>query len=558
MNGLAILVGLRARLLLRSTGRRGGRPARVGRSMTRPFYVLAIIIFVAWTAYRLATDWVSSQGPIAHLLEAALLQPILTNLASAVSIVIFFYGFSSLIDTFTDKSDLRLLLLSPLSPALIMTEKLLEVSVRFSAILFLAVPALYALGTGLNVSSGYLPAVLIAILLLPLAPVGLAALVLLALLRVLPPARARSISSVLGAFLAISFFLGTRLARTGNIAMPQLPDWLPTVWPGRFLIETALGNTGTAIEFALLTLMLGGGIITLAVGASVHVFTTGWATYGEVGRRKRTAATLSYEAMPLGARKSEQVVPHDAPSTTAHQERPQSWRPLLRKDWLTMRRDTQWLMALIYPLLIVSFNFWQAASRGARLGGTGDTITLVALIVSSVLLVGTTVPPVINGEGRAIFLLALSPLTPRAIVRSKWLFGALPATIIVNVALFGLALYMGLPWGETLFEAVVLTLLTVTLAGVSLSLNLIWPKRDSGGSRRGATGMATIATLIAEAILGLGTGIVLGIDLHVWHGTDAFAGGIGLVLALLAVDLITAQTAPWLLNRMLWSERGFA
>jgi ABC-2 type transport system permease protein len=512
----------------------------------RQAYLLAVLLFITWQIYNLAAAWVSHQAA-ARAVVFALIQPVMTSLGAAAGTVIIFYAFVNLLNTFTNRGDLRLLLLTPVRPEIVLGERIIVVSLGFSFILLIAIPAFFAIGTGVGVTPLYYPAVLVALLLLPVAPTALGALVLLPLLRWLPPARARTISMLVGVGLGIAFLVVNRVVRQmGGRTVPSLPDWLPLTWPGRFVAGVALGDAGTAFRYGLLTLTLAAALFTLATLAAARVFATGVATYGEVGSRRRRAAALP----GLDARGV------DVSGPIGPTARRPSWWPVFIKDWRSIRRDPQRLILFLYPLAIIGFNaFSLLANRSGRNKGFGVGTTLILLMVASMLLVTTTTPSIVNREGKAIILLALAPISPAAVILSKWIVAALPPFVVVEVALVGLSIYLGLPPGESALLALIFAALVLALSGTTLAINLAWPKLGATNPRRQSSATAALVSLVSDAVICLVTGALLFLGLLVRHGVYSALAMVGLFAALGAVIALAAWLMPRLLQRLLHGDR---
>jgi hypothetical protein len=175
MRTLGALGRLRFRQALRAS-LDSGRPTWM-RCIRRPIILLATIVFFGAQLFFFAEGWVSDHSDIAHPIIVALLRPELTAFASATGIVIFFYAFTGLITSLTDSKALRLLLLAPVSPRLIVGERILTTSLGFSGLLAICIPALLAIGV-IGLPPAYFMAVLVVIVVLPVAPTPAALLLL--------------------------------------------------------------------------------------------------------------------------------------------------------------------------------------------------------------------------------------------------------------------------------------------------------------------------------------------------------------------------------------------
>ena len=111
--GLLILLQLRLRLLLRggSSGR-GGPSSRRTSVLVRVIVLAALALWLSFTVSGLLSRVVS--GPLGRLLLA----PLLTWLSSWGTLLLFLLAMPTVLGALTYRSDLKLLLLTPLSPRL--------------------------------------------------------------------------------------------------------------------------------------------------------------------------------------------------------------------------------------------------------------------------------------------------------------------------------------------------------------------------------------------------------------------------------------------------------
>jgi len=338
----------------------------------------------------------------------------------------------------------------------------------------------------------------VALLLLPLAPLSAALLLTVSVLRWAPPARARGITSVLGALIAIGAYLVSRSLGTsgGATRSADLRDlvaatphawWstLPSTWPGRALAAAGLGDAASAWGYLAATAVLALALAVLAVLLAAHLFATGWATYHEVGRRRprttgraTSAATTARSLPALGAPDRREIAlgyvrggarPTTPPVTVGLSTSAamivtgvRAWCPLIDKEWRSLRRDTQVWARLLYPLFVIRFGFYNAARQGLSDGGTfagasaSDVLRLgwfyATLAMLVYLLLIALALPLINREGRSLYLLALAPLSARDILLAKWSFCVLPVAGLVEAILIASGVVMHIMIGIVLLS----------------------------------------------------------------------------------------------------------
>jgi ABC-2 type transport system permease protein len=548
------LLGLRLRLLLRMN-LTGYTQEALGAAPIR----FALIVIVGGGLVLAVASLLGS------LLEFGLrgsnpqsfLTPALAWGLSAAMVGIFFYALLTLVGTFTYRSDLSLLLLTPLPARLVLAEKLLAISGGFSVLLVVvALPSIVGVGNALHAGPQFFLMTAAIILLLPVPPVSLAMLLIFLALRWVPPNRARGIAAALGFGFSALFYVVTQTVQSGTTALPTFGqgrlDLLPTTWPGHALAATSLGQGSTALFYlgltVLLALLCGG----LAVDRCAHLLVTGWTTYHEVGRRGGAQGTVSRPALRI-----EGVSP--APPGV-----PAVWA-LVGKEWRSLRRDPKLLGQLAYPLFIECFSYYRAfglpwsATTGLK-GHIGfvfsasmyATVTLTAVFLLSILTL-----PIVNREGHSLYLLSLAPVSVRRIVIAKWAACAVPIILLVEGFLAMGVRVLGLSPGQAIFTGVVLAALVVALAGWLLCVGLTWPRVSSDQSRRQVNMVALMVGPPSAVIL---CAVVGGFFASVFR--DAGPNAAGPIVGPLAIFGLTGAImagtlylAPLLLQRLLTGDR---
>jgi ABC-2 type transport system permease protein len=547
---LGVLLRWRARLLLRSGLTRYTRSARKAAPARLIVGAVVALWFIGFVLLPVTAALSSSFSGSSGRRQ---LTPVLAWGTSATSAVIFFYAVLSLVGTLTYRNDLRLLLLTPISSRLIMGTKILSVSLIFSGIVLVSVPGLIAAGQGLHLGAAYMVAVLLAVLVVPIGPVSLATLLVLAILRWIPPARARAITTILGVSLGGLFYIGTQIlaqssarGTTRTFSASALPIWLPSVWPGRALAAIGLGETGQAVEFSLGSLLLAAGLYALAVEVAARVFATGSASYAEIKRRRRMAAH------------EPRIADRSGPPARI------SWWPIVRKDWISLRRDPQQLAPMFYPLLIIGFYLYRLLVSHSFPGASaGTSLTFRAaslycmLAFASILLSTQLAAPVINRESRSLYLLALAPLRSRDIFLAKWLFSITPALLITELILIGGVVVLGAQAGQALLAAGILAALTVTLGGLVITVNLIWPRFVWDNPRRQVSGLANALSFAVELVVAILSCGLLILAIAAWPRSRWLAAGAvsALVVVLGGLSALVWIAGPRRLEALLGSDR---
>lgn len=584
MQDLRTLLRLRIRLLLRSgTSGRGG--AKKPRTRLPARYIVLLLVggFLTYSVESLLSGVVSA--PFGKLL----LIPLLTSLSSITMLSLFLLAIPLVVGALTYDSDLRLLLMTPLSTRLIMAEKLLFSCGQFILLLVtIGTIILVGVGRALGLGLAYDLTAVAILLLLPIVPVSLAFLLAVLLLRWVPPARARTITTVFGGLVGLIIYLGIQLlfqqpGRNGTADFRALLSgtndawWsnLPTTWPGRALAAVGQGDLGSGLTYLAATLLLALLLAGVAVLLSSRLFATGWATYQEVGRRARpdavgagagtpfgpneTAATPS-PARPASRKRPRRPPPLDASATLDRDStgRLAPWWPLLGKEWRSLRRDPTVWSRLLFPLLIAGFGFYQTFAQmpSAETPGAGSVSTFVlcgVLAYTTFFLLLILVPPIVNREGRALYLLALAPLSPADILRAKWAFCAIPVLILIEVLLAIGTLFLHVPLARAGLAALTFASLIVALTGALLLISLIWPRLDWDNPRQQVSTMAMLVGAIGGLVLAAGTCILLILS-FVWSADHLFRSILataGIVILTGLVIVVVERLAPSRLEMLL-------
>jgi ABC-2 type transport system permease protein len=583
---LGLLLRLRFRTLLRQStaGRTGGRRQRGLPAGARYLVLVVIAVLISFSAASLLSGVVS--GTVGRLLLASLL----TWTSTAATLFMFLLAIPMVLAAFTYNSDLKLLLLTPLSPRLLMVEKFVSLYLQLSPLLLVVgIPVLLGVGRTLDLGLGYSLATIVALLLLPLAPLAIAMLVQLVVLRWLPPRLARTFTAVFGTLLALSFYVGIQVftsqnpkqQRTSNLQhlLSQSPQswWnsLPTTWAGQGLAAAAQGQTGSAVSYlaatAALGLLLAGGAVLLYA----RLFSSGWATYQEVGRRSNErverAPTGAAAILPVGAGPSGAAT--DAMIGAQAQSAPplgraaagevglrQVWRPWLRKEWLSVRRDPTLWTRLAYGLVVMAVGVYRAVdqhlSGSAPRGVRTDTVTFfISLAIAAYILTVFLAPRLVNREGRALYWVALAPVSPRTILLLKAAFCALPALVVVDAVLIAGGVILRLDAWQIALGSFVFALLIGAETGGLLLISLIWPRLDWDNPNRQVSIQAGLYGSFGGLLLTAGVVAALFCTLTGSGGLPAPIYGLASIALPVLVIWVAIAQAPRRFAALLAGER---
>jgi hypothetical protein len=478
--------------------------------------------------------------------------PAMSWAASAAAVGIFFYAGLTLAAALTHRNDVTMLLLSPLSPRVVLGDRLLAVSASFSTLLVIVgIPNLFGVGHALNAGWPFYASCLLTLALLPIAPCAAGLLLVVLVLRWFPPRLARRMSALACGLAASIVYLVAEGKGVMLSAHGQHWQALPTAWTGQALVAAGSGRNSTALVYLAGTAVFSFVLVFLAASAAARLLRSGWGSYTEVSRRHAELES-SDDSLVFGPLSPPPPCSSPLPA-------------LLRKEWLGLKRDPKLLAQLAYPLVLEGFTLYKTignpftahavTGRLERLfaGALYLSGTLTALFLLTILAL-----PMVSREGRSLYLLAIAPVRSKDILLAKILFCAAPVLLILESLLTTAgARLLRLSPAETLFDAVVLAALVLALAAWLVCVGIVWPRLSADGSRRQIHGTALLVGPASGVVLCSFVGYQLGVIFtaapkHIWVQPVA-AASIFLVTGGILIGVRLA--GPRLLRDLLSGDR---
>ena len=261
--------------------------------------------------------------------------------------MLFLASFPLTLGTYTYKSDLSILLPTPVQPRMVFAEKLLTGILRqYMIVVPLMGPYLLGLGVGLHLPAGFFITSLLIMLLMPVVPTCLGGILTFVFLTLFPPARAKTLVTVGGAIVGSAFYLSqeiiwsnhTKLNLTGasDFMRSMQHQWLaqlPPSWPASGLTLAAHHQFVVSLGYGLAFGAIGLACFAAGTSTAIRTFSGGWANYQEAARL----------APPL-------MIGATTPAIRLIRRPLFRVSPLLPKEWLIFARDPQQWAALIMPL----------------------------------------------------------------------------------------------------------------------------------------------------------------------------------------------------------------
>jgi ABC-2 type transport system permease protein len=347
-------------------------------------------------------------------------------------------------------------------------------------------PALVGYGQGLGYGPAFFVALLLVLALFPLLPVGLGALLVLAVVRVVPARRARDIVSVLGGLLGVSWYVLSQLSpqiapRLANVRTLEglrgldVP-LLPSAWAGRALVAAGEGEWLTLAAygglFAALSLAVFAGCLLLAE----RLYYVGWANMAAQGGKIRRTTNDERRTFQEQGRWSLVVGRWSSLSPPA--------AAIIFKDLRVFPRDLRNLQQVIFPLALAGIWAFQLLSGGRRdlddaaggMGGTVGTAGISFFVCMS--LSGALGGPSVSREGRGFWLLKAAPVSARQILLGKLVIAYLPYPTIGALFVAALAALQGSQVLELLSALGLVLLAGLGTSAITLGLGAAFPRFD--------------------------------------------------------------------------------
>jgi ABC-2 type transport system permease protein len=493
--------------------------------------------------------------------------PALTLTALFMGILLTSFGV--LLQALYLSGDMDFLLASPVPIRAVFVAKMLQAILpNFALICLFGLPTLYGLGGSLGYNFLFYPLVLLVMILLALAAAGISALLVMLVVRILPPRRAAEILGFIGAIFGFTCSQMGNLAnaygdhanvtgaQVSGVMMAASTPWLPLNWAGRGLVAIGESHWLEGLGLVILTLGISAVVFWVSLNTAERWYYTGWAGMQVVTTKKKTLRT----PRPIQAEASSASMGFLSRLLSA---------PVLgivQKDFVTLWRDLRNLSQLITPLIMgVIYSFILFRNAGEIPAGRGeapnwfmDSMRLVLAYgnVGMSLFVGWTLLSRLAGmgfshEGKSYWMLKVAPVRSSQLLVAKFLVAYLPTVGLGLIFLVGISLIQGMSAVDFLYGLVAMLLCQAGMAGILLAFgavgaNFTWddPRKINAGSMGCLGQLVTMLFLPISFFLFIAPlGLVSFLNLPLVYGYL-----IGLLIGG-SVSLGCAIVPPWLVRK---------
>jgi ABC-2 type transport system permease protein len=477
---------------------------------------------------------------------------------------ILFTSFGVLLQALYLAGDMDFLLSAPIPHRAVYVSKLLQAILpNLGLIGFFGLPLLFGLGAAGGYNPLYYPMVVGVMVALALAAAGLASLLVMLTVRVVPARRVAEVLGFLGATVSILCSQSGQLANFNRLSAGQTTQalqlaarldapWSPLGWAGRGLMRLGEGRWLEAAGLLTLVLGLSAAVFVSALAASERLYYSGWARMQAGGKKKGTAR------------------PASRPSRWAERVRgiPPVVQAVMLKDFRTLRRDLRNMSQLVTPLILgIIYAIMLVRSGGVPDPGRGEAPAwameamrnalsyggmAIALFIGWSLL-GRLAGMGFSQEGRNYWLLKSAPVRPAELLAAKFMIAYLPAAALGWGFLLILSLLQRSGIGTTAFEMIVVALCLAGATGINLAFgvlgaNMSW--EDPRQMIRGSMGL--LSALVSLVYLPISLALFLGPSLLApLLALPAWAGGVaGLTLGGAASIACAIAPPRWVRHRV--------
>jgi ABC-2 type transport system permease protein len=438
----------------------------------------------------------------------------LKGLSLLLMLVFFLLIFSSMlsgINNFYLSSDLPIVLSSPVSWENIYLSKWLETSVKSSwMILFAVLPGFIALGLVLKTPVTYYIILLPVLTIFVMVPVGIGIMISIILMALVPAKRARNIFVFLGLLIVALLFLLFRFLKPERFANPEwfanltiflsemkLPVsvFLPSMWATESLVPFFRTGGGEPFFYLSLLLFTSGAFIVIGNWLFRAFFYSGMIKAQH--SRSSLAGTYKEGAGGLGL---------SFCLFFAKGYR----KALFEKDIVTFFRNVRQSSQLLLLFAIIIIYLFSIKSLPLEWGTYLSlqlkyvisflNIGLVAFVITAV--AARIVLPSVENEGRAFWIIRVSPVSMRGFLWSKFMMAFFPLLLLSQMLIVISNILLGVKIWFMLLSTGTCLVLVASITALAIGIGAYNARFSPAETDREQTGFqGTSFMLLAFAVI---------------------------------------------------------
>jgi ABC-2 type transport system permease protein len=497
------------------------------------------VIVLYFKLLGLVFSLLQSQGQETALLTLAIL---------AGQLLILVFGLFYVLSAFYFSRDLEFLVSLPARPYEVIAAKFGVILVNeYLTVVLLVVPAFIVYGVQAAKPLAYWPLAGLVFLLLPVIPLALSGLLVMARMRLVNVSRKKDFFLLAGSLALIAGVLFLQLGLAGNRSPEELLKFFtaadglarlvgekfpPCIWASRLL---AAGFRGRGPGYLALFGGLSAGVLLLLLWAAEKLFYRGLIGLSEMAarRKKLSAAAL---AGRLTRRRG-------------------AWRAILLREWRLMNRTPIFLLNGIVSVVLIPVMLFfmvrsssdSAAAALLKLLASGDRTAVILFAAAFFLVCGClngTASSTFSREGRNFWISKVIPVAPGRQAMGKFLHSYLVAVLGIVGGALAARLVLGLGWESVLAAALLALAAGAFITAANMAVDLSRPLLNWSSPQRAIK--QNLNVLLAMA---LDLGILYALYLLAAALRRGGLDGARLLAILFAVALAAAAAALFFLAR---------
>jgi ABC-2 type transport system permease protein len=515
----------------------------------RDLWLVALFALGILGMLPLLAFYVAGLGRLYAILQPLGQEAALLTLAILVGqVLILVFGLFYVLSAFYFSRDLEFLVSLPARPFEVIAAKFgVILANEYLTIAFIVAPAFVVYGVRAGKPLAYWPLAGLVFLLLPVIPLAISGLLVMAMMRLVNVSRKKDFFILVGSLALMTAVIFLQLGLAGSRTPEEMirlvtaagglvrvvgDKFPPCIWASRLL---ANGFSARGLGYLALFGGASAGVLLLLLGAAEKLFYRGLIGLAEMAtrRKKLSAAALSGRLA----------------------RRDGAWRAILRREWKLMNRTPIFLLNGILSVVLVPVMlfFMVRSDAGSaslaliKLLGSGNRTAVVLFAAAFFVACGClngTASSTFSREGRNFWISKVIPVAPGLQAAGKFLHSYLVAVLGTLGGALAARLALGMGWDVVLPAALLSLPAGALITALNMTVDLARPLLTWTNPQRAIK--QNLNVVLAMALdAGVGFAFYRLFLLLRRAGLD----GTPLIAALAAVALGAALAALYLLSR---------